>query len=367
MSQLPYAVCFYCADQNRHRDRSRGITHYTYELLSHLRDENSVRLKALVSKSSFAIPDGIEQVIWPLPSDHLPWRLLADHLHPLIAQRSVADIWHYPKGFLPAGFQVKGKKVGTVADVMLQFDADHHPESRPKLAWAYWLGMLKHSIQNLDLILTISEFSKQGIIEFCARHQLRCPPITLTSLGVRIFRPESAAPKEKEDYVVHLASRLPHKATTWLLEQWILLGQTTKDLPMLRLVGDLDARGVVLLSKMANVSLTPALPRAQLEELIAGARALLLPSWIEGFGIPAVEAYLLGTPVAYAKGTAVEEILEFDPAGGFQKDFDSFRVALAEVLNLERAAIEKKKTVLAHRYTWENCVNRTLEAYSTLL
>ncbi len=342
MSKLPCTVCFYCADQNRHRDRSRGITHYTHELLSHLRDTKAVRLKALVSKSSFAIPDGIEQLNWPFPSDRLPWRLLADHSHPLLAQRNVADIWHYPKGFLPVGFQVKGKRVGTVADVMLQFDADHHPESRSRLAWAYWLGMLKYSIQNLDLILTISEFSKREIIEFCARHRLKCPPITVASLGVRVSRPEEAPPAVKEDYVVHLASRLPHKATMWLLEQWSLLGKTANDLPMLKLVGDLDGRAMALFSTMTNVRLTPALPRPQLEEMIAGARALLLPSWIEGFGIPAVEAYLLGTPVAYVKGTAVEEILDSDPVGGFDRDFDSFQTALTQVLNLDRAAVEKK-------------------------
>ena len=31
--------------------------------------------------------------------------------------------------------QVRGKKVGTVTDVMMQFDADHHPKSRHG-----WLG-----------------------------------------------------------------------------------------------------------------------------------------------------------------------------------------------------------------------------------
>jgi glycosyltransferase involved in cell wall biosynthesis len=367
MSKFPYTVCFYCADQNRHRDRSRGITHYTYELLSHLCDENAVKLKAFVSKSSFAVPEGVEQVTWPFPRDRLHWRLFADHVHPFVARRDVADIWHYPKGFLPAGFQVRGKKVGTVADVMMQFDADHHPESRPRLAWAYWLRTLKHSIQNLDLILTISEFSKQGIIEFCDRHRLKHPPIIVTSLGVEISQVDKSRPKKKEDYVVHLASRLPHKATTWLLDQWILLGQTTKDLPMLRLVGDLDARGAALLSKIAKVSLTTPLPRTKLEEMIAGARALLLPSWIEGFGIPAIESYLLGTPVAYVKGTAVEEILENDPIGGFHRDFDSFRTALTQVLNLDSTTIERKGMMLAQRYTWENCVRRTLEAYRTVL
>jgi glycosyltransferase involved in cell wall biosynthesis len=367
MSKSPYAVCFYCADQNPQRDRSRGITRYTYGLLSHLRDAKMIRLMALVSKSSFTIPEGIERYSLPFATDRLVGRLLADHLHPLIGPRTVSDIWHYPKGFLPVGFQANGKRVGTVADVMLQFDADHHPESRSGLTWAYWLGMLKHSIQNLDLILTVSEFSKRAILQFCQRHRLKCPPIIVTYEGVEVLKSDGTMPGCKEDYVVHLASKLPYKATTWLLEQWSCLAQTKRDLPMLRLVGDLDDRATALLSKMTNVSLVPPLPRAQLEEVISKSRALLLPSEIEGFGIPAVEGYLLGTPVAYAKGTALEEIVGPGSPGGFDRDRDSFEAALNEALNMDRGAVEKKATDLKRRYNWNDCVRRTLEAYSSVL
>jgi glycosyltransferase involved in cell wall biosynthesis len=367
MNKRPCTVCFYCADQNPSRDRSRGITHYTYGLLSHLRDARSVKLVALISKSSFAVPEGIEQYSLPFATDRLVGRLLADHLHPLIPPRTVADIWHYPKGFLPVGFQIKGRKVGTVADVMLQHHADYHPESRPRLAFAYWLWMLKHSIQTLDLILTVSEFSKQAIFEFCDRHQLKCPPIVVTYEGVDVSKSEKTISSSKEDYVVHLASRQPYKATGWLLEQWSSLGRAANDLPMLKLVGDLDDRAAALFSRMTNVSLVPPLPRAQLEELISRSRGLLLPSEIEGFGIPAVEAYLLGTPVAYARGTALEEILGSGSPGGFHRERDSFQIALTEVLNMDPLAVEKKGAELKLRYNWGDCVRRTLDAYSTLL
>jgi glycosyltransferase involved in cell wall biosynthesis len=361
------SVCFYCADQNPPRDRSRGITSYTYGLLSHLRDAKSVALRALVSKSSFAIPDGIERLTLPFRTDHLAGRLLGDHFHPLIVPRGSAEIWHYPKGFLPAGLQVQARSVGTIADAMVQFDADHHPESRSKLAFTYWLWLLRHSIRSLDLILTVSEFSKRAILEFCDRHRLSCPPIIVTYEGVEISTPVRELPHTKENYVAHLASRLPYKATTWLLEQWLSLAESKKDLPELRLVGDLDPQGAVVFSKMANVSLVPPLPRSQLEELLAKARALLLPSEIEGFGIPAVEGYLLGTPVAYARETALEEILGSDSPGGFYRQRDSFEAALTETLNLDRASVEKKAASLKERYNWDDCLRRTLEAYSLVL
>jgi glycosyltransferase involved in cell wall biosynthesis len=136
---------------------------------------------------------------------------------------------------------------------------------------------------------------------------------------------------------------------------------------MLRLIGDLDDRATALFSKMTNVSLLPSVPRAQLEELISKARALLLPSEIEGFGIPAVEAYLLGTPVAYARETALEEIVGPGSPGGFDRNRAAFEHALAEVLNMDRVAVEAKGAQLKRRYNWHDCVQRTLEAYRSLL
>src|SRR4051812_48796783 len=110
MSSSPYTVCFYCADQNPHRDRSRGITQYTYGLMSHLRDSPELTLKAMVSKSSFPVPTGISQIIFPLRTDRLLARLAADQLHPLFGSRGSAEVWHYPKGFIPFGPQVRAKK-----------------------------------------------------------------------------------------------------------------------------------------------------------------------------------------------------------------------------------------------------------------
>jgi len=367
MNAASYTVCFYCADQNLHRDRSRGITHYTRELLAHLRDTKLANLVALTSKSSFAVPEGIEQIVLPFASDWLPGRLVADHLHPLIAPRIEADIWHYPKGFLPMGFQVKAKKVGSVADVMLQRDADHHPESRPRAAFAYWLAMLRHSLARLDLVVTLTEFSRQDILRFCDRHRIKAPPIVVGYVGVSVSDLSLPTVPAKGDYVLHLASHLPHKATEWLLEQWTRLSELTPSLPELRLVGTLPESAMPRLAKMKNVRFMPPLPRQELGEMMAGARGLLLPSEIEGFGIPAVEAYLLGTPVAYVRETAVEEVLGSETPGGFHRDFDSFRAALAEVLNLDRVAILQKGMELGERFTWENCVRRTVAAYANVL
>lgn len=365
MNKLPESVCLYCADQNPPRDRSRGITHYTHGLLSHLRDSGSVKLKAVVSRSSFTIPEGIEAITLPFRTDSVAGRLLGDHLHPLMTPRNVAEVWHYPKGFLPMPIQAKAKRVGTIPDVMIQFDADRHPKSRSRAAWAYWLGMLRHSIRHFDAIITVSEFSKRAIEEFCQRHRIEPPPIFVTYQGVEV----SSQPNElaKEDYVLHLASPLTYKGTRWLLTQWAALAKIDNHLPALKLIGRVDEAARVLLGKIDNVTLQPGLPRPELENEMRRARALLLPSEIEGFGIPAVEAYLLGTPVVFSKQTALEEIVGYGSPGGFERDLDSFAAAMATVLNMSPRDVSEKGAALGRKFNWNDCVERTLQAYGEVL
>jgi glycosyltransferase involved in cell wall biosynthesis len=171
----------------------------------------------------------------------------------------------------------------------------------------------------------------------------------------------------KSDYVVHLASRYPHKGTDWLLRRWECLQDRSKDTPELRLVGEISTAGTEIVGRLRRVSRQPHLGRTELDVLIAGARALLLPSEVEGFGLPALEAYYLGTAVAYVLGTAVEEILGPGTAGGFSFEDGSFDAALDAVLQLSPDAIRQKADELDTRFHWERCVELTSAAYRRLL
>ncbi len=58
----------------------------------------------------------------------------------------------------------------------------------------------------------------------------------------------------------------------------------------------------------AGVRRVPWLPRPALLGLMAGARAVLMPSLAEGFGLPVAEAMALGVPALASRGGALEEI-----------------------------------------------------------
>jgi hypothetical protein len=145
---------FYCADQVPNRGLSRGITSYTLALMSELARAGEFALEAVVSKDSIA-PRDTEHIALPFSTSHVPGRLLADHLHPLFVGGDPPSLWHYPKGFLPSR-RPDQPTIGTIADTIIQFYADHYPRER-KNRWelAYWLEMLKRSISRFDAILTV--------------------------------------------------------------------------------------------------------------------------------------------------------------------------------------------------------------------
>ena len=50
-------------------------------------------------------------------------------------------------------------------------------------------------------------------------------------------------------------------------------------------------------------------PDAERDALFAGARAVVLPSWDEGFGLPALEAMAAGIPVVVSNRGALPEVV----------------------------------------------------------
>jgi len=354
-------VGHYLADQNLGRDRSRGITTYTVSLLSALSRRDDVDLVLLTSKSACR-PENVRAELRSLPfrTDNSLSRLLADHMHPAWKAGPV-DVWHYPKGYLSSLLRPRGAVVGTMHDTYILYYADHYPQYRSRWDLTYWLHMLRSSIARCDEVITDSECSKRALQEFCERFSITCPPLTVIYLAAEWD--ESPKLPKKADYVLHLASPDPLKQTSRVLDYWSKLRQKAT-LPKLRLIGHLSDVQSEMLAKLNEVVLSPPLSREELRGCMREARALILPSEIEGFGLPALEAYDAMTPVTYVRSTAVEEVLGACTPGGFRlSDFDSFTDALTDVLNLTENEVSATRNRLIAQYSWDKCASETMDVY----
>ena len=126
-------------------------------------------------------------------------------------------------------------------------------------------------------------------------------------------------------------------------------------------VGTKDADIAAALANNPSAHYIGAQERAKLERLIAGARALLFVSHAEGFGLPIVEAQLLGTPVLTSNQGAQAEVagdaaLQVDP-----RDIS----AMADAIH--RLAVDSQLGIRLREAGLERSVAFTLPAFGARL
>lgn len=308
----------YLADQNPHRDRSLGISQMTQDLLCALDAHSPFQIQTIASASSITSPLYHQQSVrYSWPTDRTLRRLVTDHFHRYLNRESV-DYWYYPKGSLPRFGYKQHANLITIHDTIVAYYAEHYPSYRHRLDYAYWLGMLKHSLRQARLVFAVSETSKQQILEFCNIQHINPPTIAVTYESSDFEQYRTQPIRAKQAYYLHLASAAPHKQTEQLIHLWQRICKEQPQAEKLRLVGRLPAELAEVCAQSSFFELKPPLPREELAIEMAKAQALIINSEIEGFGLPAIEACYLGTPVACVEKTSVAEILT---AVGAQPEF----------------------------------------------
>ncbi len=369
-STRPLNMVVYLADQNPGHDRSFGISRMSEAILAVLAARDDTRIHVLASRSSQQGPATVDsRLILPFQTRGKLSRLAADHLHPLFAkQRFSPDIWYYPKGFLPFSDRSCRPSVITIHDTIIQYYRDHYPKWRSRGEYAYWSMMLKDTLRRADRVMTVSESSKMQIISFMARHQIPEKEIIVTYEPCFYESvPQPNAPK-KENYVIHLASCEPHKRTAHLIRWWHEAELLGRHLPKLHLIGSVPNEVAELMESAQSIMKQPFLEDAALKAAYLGAKALILPSEIEGFGLPALEAYYLGTPVCFTKGTSVEEVLGVATTkGGFSlNSSQSFFDALDEVMFMGSEEIRYCGLTLREAYAAKKVAGHMIDVFLEL-
>jgi glycosyltransferase involved in cell wall biosynthesis len=367
----PLQISVYLADQNPRHDRSLGISRMTQVVLETMAHRGDIDLHVVSSASSQQGPGAGERV------NMLPWstrsripRLLTDHLHPLITNHTTeTDIWYFPKGFLPTILPRGKPSVVTVHDTIIDHHADKYPHWRKKPEYAYWSRMLQHTLRHADAVFTVSEHSREMIRAFMKRHGLPEKEILVTYEPCLYERYEQPENPPKGDYALHLTSREPHKRSRDLILWWEQRSQIDPALPVLELVGKVPPDCTNLVASRPCFRTHSFLSDERLREVITDARALILPSEIEGFGLPAIEAYYLGTPVCYAAGSSIEEILTPSTGKGafLLEEPHSLWEALAETLAMTPEEIHTAGLDLRRRFAAEKVVARMVEGFRNVL
>lgn len=239
-----------------------------------------------------------------------------------------------------------------------------------------------------DHIVTVSENSKRDIIELLGVDERR---ITNTYQTVDfppewIERPVAAVARQLEgnfglglhEYLLFYGALEPKKNVRRLIDAYLISGV---DIPLVLVVsgGWQNEAEMRLLEQKSNGEGMPKRSGRHIERLdyvsfatlvtlIRGARAVVFPSLYEGFGLPVLEAMMLGTPVVASRESSLPEIagdaaLLVDPY-----DTDEIARAIATIAHDAdlRAELSRRGRVQAAKFSVERYRERVAAVYAAL-
>jgi len=257
------------------------------------------------------------------------------------------------------------------------------PEYRTSFkAWACARPVLGLAARKAAHIITDSEYSKAQIIE---RLGVTFSKVSVISCGVdaefiRMSKEEavqavSAALQIHESYLLYVGSLKRYKNVSTLLKAFAML-RARRDIPQrLLILGD-TAQGkrelageCAKLGISARTDFVPYVAQELLPKVYAAADVLVMPSKIEGFGLPVLEAMACGTPVVSSRAASLPEVggeavVYFDPHSP-----EDLAEAIERVLNSKelRENLRAKGLERAARFTWKDSVEKHVEVYQAVL
>jgi glycosyltransferase involved in cell wall biosynthesis len=213
--------------------------------------------------------------------------------------------------------------------------------------------MIDNTARRADgLIVTTEDVRRSVLRELakCRRHHIPTLAAPLPVAPLFLAPEPLDAELSGSRYFVIVGSIEPRKNHALLVDVWMRLVAQDRPAPKLVIVGTpwRDAESVLGSIAMSDrlrraVILVTGLTSPALRRLIQGAEALLVPSFIEGFGLPIVEALALGTPVIASDLPAHREA-----GGGFvtyldPRDADAWEAAIGQQLEAPQAQRELLK------------------------
>jgi len=184
-----------------------------------------------------------------------------------------------------------------------------HPEwFRRNFALWYRL-FLPVLVKRVRKVFTPSEYVKRKIM---SRFEIKDVVVTPNGVDRSVFHPgaKQSTYEVPENYVLFVGSIEPRKNLGALLQAWHTIKDDFKETWLIIAgTGGRVFKPVELSHTMERVRFLGYVDDETLPGLYANATLFVLPSFDEGFGLPALEALACGTPVIVSNGGALPETI----------------------------------------------------------
>ena len=244
-----------------------------------------------------------------------------------------------------------------------------HPEQTHGEIRRDYAALAADHARRAHAIVTPSQYTKDLVVRELAVPAER---VNVCPFGAPSWSQLGHAPNTPRDgYFLFVGTLLARKNVGTLLEAYAALRRRLPSAPRLVLAGGATPDAEPWLARLTSEPLRGHVEHLgyvaghDRERLYAGARALLMPSLDEGFGVPALEAMSAGVPVIASNRGSLPEVVGdggtlLDPA-----DVDGFAAAMERNVREESWAAAQGLAGLARakRFTWDATTRRLRQAY----
>jgi glycosyltransferase involved in cell wall biosynthesis len=294
------------------------------------------------------------------------------------------DLVFFPTVYSYVPIVSRARKVVMMMDVI----ADTYPELTLPSRVSRWCWQVKTALarRQADCIVTVSDYSRDLLLRRTGRRPEQVVNIG-TGHSIGLHSPVGAAwsarlgelgLRPSDRLIVYVGGISPHKNLPTLVRAFgsistrrafqdvllVIVGAQRHD-GFLGCLPDLQ-REHVSQGLRHRILTTGFLPDAALTPLLAQATALVLPSLMEGIGLPAVEAAACGCPVIATSRSPLPALLGPGALYVDPDDLDGWKTALVTVLTSPalRAAVRRAGQAAVRQLSWSSVVDRLVEVFA---
>ena len=296
-------------------NKLEGIGRFSYEILKRLTQNHPEHHFYFIFDrpfhSSFIFGKNITPIVLSPPTRHpILWYYWLEHKIPSLIQKINADLFFSPDVFISL------KSPCPSIPVIHDINFEQYPQFTPRLTSAYYRYFFPKYAHKAKHIFTVSQFSKQAIIEL---YHIPENKITVAYNGLpKVFSEtitSNTSPKNtSEPYFLFVGALSPRKNVANLLRAFDIFKQQDKQNFKLLIVGNkmhLTKEIAHTYSKMQyknDVIFKGRVEDKLLVDIYRQAFALVFIPLYEGFGIPLLEAMATQIPIIASNTSSLPEI-----------------------------------------------------------
>ena len=263
---------------------------------------------------------------------------------------------------------IPARRAAQVATIHDLFFLSNPEQTQAEIRRDYPALAADHAVR-AHAIVTSSRYAKSLVVE---RFGVAAERVYVCPFGAPAWSGLGRGSNVPRDgYLLFVGTLIARKNLGTLLDAYEELLRRMPDAPRLVLAGGTTPDATPWL---ARLSAAPLKGRAahlgyvaddQREGLYAGARALLMPSLDEGFGVPALEAMSAGVPVIASNRGSLPEVVGDGGTLLEPDDVRGFAAAMERVVRDDAWARAQGEAGLtrAKAFTWEGTAVRLRQAY----